>query len=180
MSYIGIGLLLLGLSGCASTREVLVLYQYTEFSGIPQEEIRDTIREVFNEQHIKTLESRQTEGYEIETLWTEQIRFLDIVVALVRIFSASEVPRDQGRRYVKYLISIRDTHYRIRGLTITIDTSRRSFVDIEQAGKITGPVDIVPHTEAWDFMEKLVREINRRLGIGFYDYEIRRETIDAR
>jgi hypothetical protein len=76
----------------------------------------------------------------------------------------------------KLPVRILDTHYAIRGLTITRD-SRRSFVDIEDAGTLYGPGDMVPHTEAWDFMEKLVREINRRLGIGFYDYELRRETI---
>ena len=102
----------------------------------------------------------------------------------MRMFSASETTRQEAqKRYIKYLISIRDTHYHIRGLTISLDISRGSFVaieQVEQAGTIQGAEDLVPHTEGWDFMEKLVREINRRLGIGFYDYEIRRETISAR
>jgi hypothetical protein len=168
---------------CVSAREVPVLYQYTEFAEIPPEEIGATIREVFTERHIPILEVRGGEGYEIETLWMEQISFWDMVGTLVRVLSASEATHeDQGRRYVKYLIRIRDTHYSIRGLTIHINPNHRSFADadIEKAGKNKVPRDIFPHTEAWEYMEKLVREINRRLEIGFYDYEIRRETIGVR
>ncbi|MDR2633052.1 MAG: hypothetical protein LBC51_05445 [Treponema sp.] len=182
MRYPGIGLLLLlTLTGCVSTREVPVLYQYTEFAKIPPEEICATIREVCSERHIQILESRHADGYAIETPWMEQIHFWDMLAALVRVLSASEAA-PQGIRYVKYLIRIRDTHYSIRGLTLHLNPNHRSFADAdrEKAGKSNIPTDILPHTEGWDFMEKLVREINRRLEIGFYDYEIRQETIRVR
>ncbi|MDR3115275.1 MAG: hypothetical protein LBU25_07125 [Treponema sp.] len=64
MGYRGIGLLLIGLIGCGTTREVAVPYQYTEFSGILQEEIRTTIRDVFHEPHITLLELGKAEGYD--------------------------------------------------------------------------------------------------------------------
>ncbi|MDR2397817.1 MAG: hypothetical protein LBD74_03540 [Spirochaetaceae bacterium] len=175
----GIGSLLILVAGCASTREVHVLYQYTAFSGLSAEDMRDAIFEVFRGEPIPLLEALDFQGYTLETPWVEEpLRGFDLVMGLFVFLAGGEPgPEKEARRYVRYYIRVEDTHYQIWGETLSLDPHLESLADRAQAA---GAVPMVPHTEAWDVMERLVQEINQRLAVGFYDYEIRRETIGVR